>query len=260
MQENFNEKQDDISSQEIKDKVCLIEPVKKQNLKGIIKDAIHFFSISFEKYDKETIFLLIFLYLMYFIVTSYVYISTLSIFPNYIKSILIFSLCFGISFLYYKNWHFCSDNNSTNFRKNKNCSKVLAIISSFLIFLSGVYNYIIFQQQNYNELILMSALSILCYFVYTIIYCLFDRILIHLLKKSHKKNINFVQQIQNRLFDSKYKKHLKIRLCVFIILVIVGIYLYKTNQIPKFENEFENYYYILIFVCIWILAKFLEEE
>lgn len=217
------------------------------------------FSISFEKYDKETIFLLIFLYLAYFIGTSYVYISTSNIFPNHIKSILIFSLCLGIPVLYYKNCSFGLDTYPTELIKNDNDSKILALISSFLIFLSGMYNYIIFHQQNYNELILISTLSIISYFVYTIIYCKIDKFLIYSLEKHHKKNKNFIQQLQNQEFNSKFKMQRKLGFYIFIILGIVGLYLYFFSDIPKQIHDFWNYYFIFVFVSLCIWRKFLEK-
>lgn len=208
-----------------------------------------------EEYDKETIFLLIFLYLLYFIGTSYVYISTLSIFPNHIKSLITFSLCFGVSVLYYKNRNLCSDNNPTKHRKINNSPKILALISSFLIFLSGVYNYIFFHQQSYNELVMLTILSFICYFVFTFIYCNVDKFLIRTFEKRQGDNKIFIEQIERNELNSNVKRIGKTGLIIVIILCLLTIYLKFFSDITTQIHNFWDYYKLIICCCILIFIK-----
>lgn len=220
------------------------------------------FFISMREYDKETLTSMLLLYFTYFIGTSFLYISTSKIFYNHILSILLFSLCLSVSVLYYKNFSFSNDDYSLELRKNDNDSKILALISSCLIFLSGVYNYIIFHQQSYNEIILLTVLSVICYFVYTVVYCNIDKFFIYSLEKQHRENEIFIKRLQKQEFNEKFKKQRKIGLVLFVLLGVVGLYFKFFSNIPNQVHDFWDYYYILMFVylCIWIklLKKNLE--
>lgn len=217
------------------------------------------FFISLREYDKKTLTSLLLQYFTYFIGTSFLYISTSKIFYNHILSILLFSLCLSVSVLYYKNFSFSNDDYPLELRKNDNDSKILALISSFLIFLSGVYNYIIFHQQNYNELILISILSVLCYFIYTVVYCNIDKFFIYSLEKQHRENEIFIKRLQKQEFNEKFKKQRKIGLVLFVLLGVVGLYFKFFSNIPNQVNDFWDYYGILGFVYCLIWIKLLKK-
>ncbi|MGN0014972.1 MAG: hypothetical protein ACI37T_06085 [Candidatus Gastranaerophilaceae bacterium] len=187
------------------------------------------------------------------------YISTSKIFYNHILSILLFSLCLSVSVLYYKNFSFSNDDYPLELRKNDNDSKILAFISSFLIFLSGVYNYIVFHQQNYNELIILSVLSILGYFVYVVIYYYIDKFFIYSLEKHHRENEIFIKAIQKQEINEKFKKQRKIGFIIFVLFCVVGLYFKFFSNIPNQIHDFWDYYCILGFVYFLIWIKLLKK-
>ena len=246
---NFEKNQSDNSLQENKKNIGA-----RPNLQ-----LLHFFSISFREYDKKTLISLTVLYLAYFIGTSFVYISTLKIFNNHIISILIFSLCFSVSVLYYKNFSYNIFNYPLELRKNDNDSKILALVSSFLIFLSGTYNFIVFHQQSYNEIVILTILSFICYFAFTFIYCNVDKFLILSLEKRHRENKIFIEQIESNKLNSKVKRIGKIGLIIVIILCLLTIYLKFFSDITTQIHNFWDYYNFIVFFCILIFIKILKK-
>ena len=197
-----------------------------------------------------------FMGLVYFIGTAYTYVSTADVFQNHILSIIMFSFFLGFPFFYCKNLCFGYENYILELNKKQNDCKILALVSSVLIALSGIYNYIIFQQQNYDELIKLLLLSVVCYFVYSFIFTYVDKFYTPPLEKQQKNEIIFEQIMQTKNVPPELKRLSRIVLSIVLFLGFLTIFFKYFSNIPSEITDFWDYYKIFIFICFLILVKF----